>query len=232
MSEQRPSTETELIEFVRSSDVRAPDELHRTVESLIAARTSGRERPRGSDRSRLRFGLGFAGTMVIAAAVAVALAVGLSSGGSAPKLTLQQASAMALRPATLPAPAESTRNDSQLTVAVDEIAFPYWEDRFGWRATGERTDQVDGRAVTTVIYEDAHGRRIGYAIVADTPAPALSGGGVATRGTIPYRTFSENGAQSISWLRDGHLCVVSGRGVGAATLLKLASWTDDGSVSS
>jgi len=231
MSEQRPSTETELIEFVRSSDVRAPDELRRRVESLIAARSTGREQTRSSQRSKLRFGLGFAGTMVIAAAVAVALAVGLSSS-SAPKLTLQQASALALRPATLPAPPESRSNGGQLMATVDEIAFPYWEDRFGWRATGERTDRIDGRAVKTVVYEDAHGRRIGYAIVADTPAPALSGGAVATRGTVPYRTFSENGAQSISWLRDGHLCVVSGRGVSTATLLKLASWTDDGSVPS
>jgi hypothetical protein len=231
MSEQRPRTETELIAFVRSSDVRAPEALHHSVESLIAARSSGRERPRSSGRSGLRFGLGFAGTMVIAAAVAIALAVGLSGGGT-PKLTLRQASALTLRAATLPAPAQSTRNGAQLTAGVDNIAFPYWEDRFGWRATGERTDEIDGRAVKTVIYEDAHGRRIGYAIVADTPAPALSGGGVATHGTVSYRMFSVNGAQSVSWLRDGHLCVVSGRGVSTATLLKLASWSDDGSVSS
>jgi hypothetical protein len=231
MSEQRPRTETELIAFVRSSDVRAPEELHRSVESLIADRSRGRERPRDSGRSGLRFGLGFAGTVVIAAAVAIALAVGLSGSGT-PKLTLSQASALTLRPATLPAPAESTRNDGQLTAAVDSISFPYWEDRFGWRATGERTDEIDGRAVRTVIYEDAHGRRIGYAIVADTPAPGLSGGGTWTHGTVPYRMFSVNGVQAVSWLRDGHLCVVSGRGVSSATLLKLASWSDDGSVSS
>ena len=232
MSELRPHNEAELIEFVRSSDIRAPDELHRRVESLISAHSPNDARRASSGRSRSRFALGFAGTMVVAAAVAIALAVGLSSGGGTPKLTLREASALTLRPATLPAPAESTRNDGQLTAAVDNVAFPYWEDRFGWRATGERTDQIDGRAVRTVIYEDAHGRRIGYAIVADTPAPALSGGRVATRGTVPYRMFSEDGAQSISWLRDGHLCVVSGRGVSTATLLKLASWSDHGSVSS
>jgi hypothetical protein len=232
MSEQRPHTETELIEFVRSSDMRAPDELHRRVQSLINARATsagGRSRPY---RSRLRFAFGFAGTMVIAAAVAIALVVGLSSGGATPKLTLRQASALTLRPATLPAPRESARNDGQLTASVNEVAFPYWEDRFGWRSSGERTDQIDGRAVTTVFYEDAHRRRIGYAIVAGTPAPALSGGGMAMRGSVPYRMFSEDGAHSISWLRDGHLCVVSGRGVSGATLLKLASWTDDGSVPS
>ncbi len=30
----------------------------------------------------------------------------------------------------------------------------------------------------------------------------------------------------VTWLRDGHLCVVSGRGVSSATLLRLASWSD------
>src|ERR1700677_1208759 len=133
MSEQRPSTETELIEFLRSRDVGAPDELRRGVDSLIAAHPPGRDRRTSSARSRRRFGLGFAGTAVLAAAIAIALAVGLSSGGSA-ELTRQQASALALRPATLPAPAQSKHDEAQLTAAVDDVAFPYWEDRSGWRA--------------------------------------------------------------------------------------------------
>ena len=45
MTEQRPKTESELIAFVRSIDVKAPESLHREVESLIAA--SGRGRPTG-----------------------------------------------------------------------------------------------------------------------------------------------------------------------------------------
>jgi len=35
------------------------------------------------------------------------------------------------------------------------------------------------------------------------------------------------GAPVVTWLRDGHLCVVSGHGVSGATLLRLASWGDD-----
>jgi hypothetical protein len=45
---------------------------------------------------------------------------------------------------------------------------------------------------------------------------------------MPYRLLSENGAAAVVWLRDGHLCVVSGHGVAGATLLKLASWSDRG----
>jgi hypothetical protein len=229
MSEPRPRTESELVELLRSIDVRAPDDLHRKVESLIAARSpsAGRrwifQRPLRARRSGLALGL--------AAIVAIAVAIGLNAGG-ATTLSLRQASALTLRPATVPAPAESPSNNAELAAAVEGVPFPYWEERFGWRSTGARTDRLGGRAVTTVFYEDTHGRRIGYAIVAGTPAPRLTGGAVAWRSGVPYRLMSENGAPVVSWLRDGRMCVVSGRGVDSATLLRLASWNDRGSVAS
>jgi hypothetical protein len=39
-------------------------------------------------------------------------------------------------------------------------------------------------------------------------------------------------AAVVTWLRDGHLCVVSGRGVSSATLLRLASWSDHDAIAS
>jgi hypothetical protein len=41
-----------------------------------------------------------------------------------------------------------------------------------------------------------------------------------------------NGAAVVSWLRKGHLCIVSGRGVDGATLLALASWDEHRAVTS
>jgi hypothetical protein len=157
--------------------------------------------------------------------VAIALAVGLSGGGS-PTLSMGQAAAPTLRAATLPAPPESSAHREQLAAAVDGVKFPYWEDRFGWRSTGARTDRVDGHAVTTVFYADSSGRRIGYAILAGTPAPRSGGGTIAWRDGMPYRLLTEHGAAAVTWVRDGHLCVVSGRGVSSATLLRLASWSE------
>ena len=75
-------------------------------------------------------------------------------------------------------------------------------------------------------------RRIGYAILAGTPAPRVGGGVIAWRGGVPYRLLTENGASVVTWLRDGHLCVVSGHGVSSATLLRLASWSDHGATAS
>jgi len=235
MTEPRPRTESELLDYVRSIDVRAPDELHRRVQELVDARSSGDRRGLISYRQgragRSRLGLGLAGSLAIAAVAAVAIAVGLSGGG-APTLSLREASAVTLSAATAPAPGESASDRAHLAAAVDGVAFPYWEDHFGWRSTGARSDRLGGRAVTTVFYEDSRGQRLGYAIVAGTPAPRLNGGVVAWRGGVPYRLASENGVPVISWQRDGHLCVVSGRGLDSATLLRLASWADSGSIAS
>jgi hypothetical protein len=215
VTELPPHTESELIELVRSSDVRAPDSLHRQVGTMIASRR----------RRRLALHPPVLGAVAAAVVMVVALAVVLSGGGS-PTLHFNQAAAPTLRAATRSAPPESSTNHTELTAAVDGVKFPYWEDRFGWRSTGMRSDQIAGRAITTVFYSDASGRRIGYAIIAGHPAPRIGGGVVLWRGGVPYRLLTTNGAAVVTWLRDGHLCVVSGRGVSSATLLKLASWSD------
>jgi hypothetical protein len=222
-----------IAELVRSFDASAPESLHRQVESLVASHQS-----RFARRSSRR-GLGWfsplvlAGAGVVAAAVvAVAIAVGLSGGGSVPTVSFSQAAASTLRAATLPAPPESQAHHARLAVAVDGVSFPYWEDRFGWHSTGMRNDRMDGRAITTVFYSDASGRRVGYAILAGTPAPRAGRGVVAWRGGVSYRLLSENGAAVVTWLRDGHLCVLSGHGISSATLLKLASSSESDATAS
>jgi hypothetical protein len=216
--------------LVRSFDAPAPESLHRQIESLVAthrgatrrgrlfARRTARRRPLPSE-------LGFAGAGAVAIAVlAVAIAVGLGGGGAS-ALSLRLLAAPTLRAATLPAPTENRAHHAQLAAAVDGLPFPYWGERFGWRSTGAREDRIDGRTVTTVFYTNAGGRRIGYAILAGTPAPRIGGGVIAWRGGVSYRLLSENGAAIVTWLRDGHRCVLSGRGVPGATLLRLASWS-------
>lgn len=229
MSERRPQTEAELVEFLRSVDLRAPEQLHQRIQTLVDERSPrGRRLRRGAWTSRLTLSLDWrlgGGVAVLAAAV-IALVIGLSGGGSG-ALNVREASASTLRPATMAAPAQSTSGRAQLAVAVEGVAFPYWEDRFGLRSTGARTDRVSGRAVTTVFYANDRGQRIGYAIFAGTPAPRLIGSGrVVSRGGTPYRLSSSGNLRVVTWVRDGHLCVVAGRGVNGATLLRLASWND------
>ncbi|MFI5037603.1 MAG: hypothetical protein ACHP93_03910 [Solirubrobacterales bacterium] len=141
MTDRRPHTESELVEFVRAIDVRAPDSLHREVESLIAGRSqlARRRRVTGSSGGGARSlgparRLAAAGALAAVAAVAVAI-VTSSGGGASSALSLREASALTLRPATASAPPESMSNRGQLRASVDGVSFPYWGERFGWRST-------------------------------------------------------------------------------------------------
>lgn len=222
-----------------AATVKAPESLHERVQEMVEqadARASGRRR----SAARRRRGawspttwsparLGVAATTA-AGLTAVAIGIGLSGGGSS-GLTVAKAASLTLRPATMGAPRESAANHSQLDMSVQGVAFPYWRERFGWRSAGARIDQVAGRSVTTVFYTDRAGRWIGYAI-ASGRSPQLSGGTVRWSSLgIPYSVSTQNGATVIAWPRDGHLCVVSGRGVDTATLLRLAGWRRSGAAS-
>lgn len=233
MTDPTPRKEAELVELVRSIDVQAPESLHRQVQALVADRTSGAARSRwfvhGRDQQRAASPRGrrLAAIGALAAAAIAVLVIALSGGGSggSQTVTLRQASALTVAEATLAAPRESPNRNGELVASNEGVVFPYWEDRFGWRSTGMRTDEIAGHTVRTVYYAD-HGRRIGYAIVAGTNGQEVQGGTVMWRGGRPYTVSSVDGRPVITWLRHGHLCVVSGRGVDSATLLALASWTD------
>jgi hypothetical protein len=232
MTEPRPHTESELVDYVRSIDVPAPQELHDRIEELVSERTAPRRRGAGvSPSPRTALGRRLAAGLALAAAVAAVLAVSLSGGGGG-GVTVSEASVLTLRAATAAAPTENGRSGTQLNASLDGISFPYWEDRFGWRATGARVDQIGGRTIRTVFYANARGQRIGYAIVAGTPAPQTSGGSSAWRGGARYVLLSQGDVRIVTWLRDGRRCVVAGRGVSAATLLMLASWNAHGPTAS
>lgn len=227
-------TEEDIAAF--AATVEAPESLHRRIEAMLAtdaieAGRGGASRPsRGLRTSRFPAlkGLraGFAAVAVLAL-IAVVVAVGLTAGEShrsgASGLNLQKAAALTLSAATGPAPAENERNRSQLQVAVDDVPFPYWKERFGWRSSGTRTDVLGAHTVTTVFYANSDGRRIGYAI-ASGQAPRTEGGTVVRHWGVSYRVLGQDGATVVTWQRDGHLCVIAGRGVSTRTLVNLASW--------
>lgn len=217
-----------IAELVRSFDAPAPHSLHRRIDALVATHEDRRHARRYLGQ-RLSFpALAGAGAVVVVAAIVLAIAFGGGGGsvgnGSA-ALTVGQTVAPTLRVATLPAPRESLTRHAQLDAAVAGVPFPYWGERFGWHSTGARADRIGGLAVTTVFYANSGGQRVGYAIFAGAPTPK-TGGVLAWRGGVSYRLLDEHGVAVVTWLRDGHLCVVSGRGVSSATLLRLASWSE------
>jgi hypothetical protein len=229
MNDPLTPNEQELIERVRAISVTAPEHVHEHVRGLIA----GAERPAprtagGARRHPLAglLGLRAAGAMAAGIAVAIAVAV-IAATSSSPRLSAADAAALTLRPAKVAAPREDPQAHQQLTSAVDGIRFPYWDERFGWRSTGARTDHEDGRTITTVFYGNSSGQKVGYAIVGGTPPPRWDSGTVHVLDGTRYRLSSGAAGETVMWVRDGRLCIVAGRGVSGGTLLALASWHDD-----
>jgi hypothetical protein len=199
---------------LRSVDERAPAWLRARVEP-----------ERGRPRSPVSLPL--AGGLAAAAAFALILALVLPGGAGGP--TVVEASELAERHSAAAAPRPDPEQPKVLNARAAGLAFPSWAEEFGWRATGRRVDELDGRRAVTVFYEKA-GRRIGYTIISgeaiDPPEEARR---AVREGTVLH-DLSADGRVIVTWLRDGVTCVLSGSGVDANTLLDLAAWKGKGAV--
>jgi hypothetical protein len=206
-----------------TEDITAPASLRASLDALTAPASAGRA---GSAPARRRPVLRWRPRLVMGGAAAVAAAIVAvvlaTSGSGAP--TVPQTAHLALAAATLPAPAQDAANRELLAVRESGIPFPSYATDPAWRATGARRDSLHGRRVTTVFYR-VGGGRIGYAIVSG-PALAQPSGQARTIGGVRYVLATTGSAKLVTWRRDGHTCVIAGRGVGDRTLLALAG-TDE-----
>src|SRR4051794_8012302 len=180
-----------------ASEVRAPAALRARV---------GAARPRAPRR-----GLSIAAATGAAAVAGVLLA---ASGGGGP--TVADAAALGARPAMAAAPDQRHGPATLERPAAAGLRFPYWGDRFGWRATGVRYDRLDGRPATTVFYR-RHTEVVAYTIVGGAALPEASGS-----------VF--HGRRTVTWLRRGHSCVLSSTRTARTTLLRLAAWRGGGEI--
>ncbi|MGN6871286.1 MAG: anti-sigma factor family protein [Solirubrobacteraceae bacterium] len=152
-------------------------------------------------------------------------------GGGQAALTVAQAATIALRPATAGVAEPASDDHVALPgVQADGMPFPYWEDHFGWHATGERTDHMAGRLLTTVFYRRG-AERIAYTIVSGSALPPAQAVRTTVRaGTMLAGSWS-GGRPVVTWLRLGHTCVLSGgRGVSFGALTQLAGWSSHGEI--
>jgi hypothetical protein len=203
----------QAVSLLRSADVPAPDSLRRWLESQAAETRSRRWRP-----AWLAPKLVLPAVAALAAVVAAVIVIASSGGSAAP--TFSHATQAALAPATLPAP--SRAGARTLDVSLAGIPFPYWEDTIGWRARGRRDDTLGGRRVVTVFYTGWPGRRVGYAIVGG-PALTVPGGRSVTSHGIQFTLLRDRSARVVTWVRQGHTCIIAGRGMSYAQLLVLAT---------
>ena len=199
------------VTMLRTLDEPAPAALRARVDELTGVST-----PRRAPRWR-RLAVLPAATAIAAAAAAVVILV--SGGSTAP--TVPAAAHFALASSTLPSPAVDPNQSDELTLRGAGIPFPAWSKK-GWTTDGARTDTVGGRRITTVFYKSSSGKRIGYAITGGTPLSGVHGNS-ATRYGVTFTMQPAGDAKLITWVRDGHTCIIAGRNVSYATLLRLAS---------
>jgi hypothetical protein len=205
----------EVISILNALEVKAPESLRDSIQAMTSSSRSTRSRRQLGSRWSL------AGVGALAVAAVFAFVLALRTNTPSPP-TVFQTSALALARATVGSPAESP-DGTQLSSSVDGVAYPYWGKRFGWSASGARTDHLGGRTIMTVFYTDAHARRIGYSIVAG-PALVPPNSRVVSAQHTRFWVFQQGGATIVTWRRDGHTCVLAGREVSQHTLLALAGW--------
>ena len=201
-------------------EVVAPAGLRATVAQLEREHAKGSDPDlsrRRSDRGQTLFRFGWAAGLAAAAAAAVFVVV-LGGGGPA----VDDALALASKPPegrVVP----SVRTPQLLREEIEGVAFPNYRAKFGWRAVGERTDDVEGREVRTVFYEK-DGERIAYSIFAGDALDEPRGRTETAEGT-EITVFED---EAVTWERDDHTCVLSG--ADEETLVELAGWKGKGNV--
>jgi hypothetical protein len=193
------------------------------LRSRVEAMQRGEVAPRPRRRRRLSFGrwMPAAG---LAAAAAVAIVVVLLGGAPSTSAML----AAATRPPTGTVSLDP-RQPALLQDRVETVRFPNFEAKFGWEATGVRTDEIDGRQTKTVFYRH-EGRRIAYTIVEGDALPWPSDAAKTSRDGVEMRTFDDGDRTVVTWRRDGRTCVLSATNVPRDELLTLASWKGKGAV--
>jgi len=198
-----------------AADAQAPHDLRLRVDALGARRPVRR-------RSRRRW-LPLAGLAAVAGAAV--LAVVLAAGD---ELTVRETLAAAIRPPVAAAGID-VRQPRLLNESVDEVRFPNLRPKFGWRAVGARSDDLEGRGARTVFYTKG-GRRIAYTVVAGDPLDQPGDVRPTVTGGVELRTLRADGRTLVTWRRLGHTCVLSSADVDPATLRELAAWKGMGAV--
>jgi hypothetical protein len=192
------------------------------LRERIAAATASPLRPPARKR-RLAVAGALAGAVAAAALAAVLI---VSSGGESQ--TVVEASRLSDYPATAPVAVDSS-NPKLLAADVEGVPFPNWKGEFGWRETGSRSDELNGRTARTVFYEQGS-KRVAYTIVSGKGIPAPGHSRPATRNGVHLHALGDGGRRVVTWWRDGRTCVLSSADVGDHELIKLASWKGDGAV--
>lgn len=213
-----------------AGQVRAMDAL-RLANTHVEAPLALRERLASAQAAPARAPsrrFGWMAGLASAVAAVVLLTFVLLPGGAGGPTVAEAAEAVARGPVAA-APGPDPQRDKLLALAVDGVAFPDYAEKFGWTAVGTRTDRVEGRTITTVVYEK-DGRRVAYGIVDGDALDVPDDAGTATAEGTTLRVLTSGGRDVVTWERQDHTCVMVADGVPQDTLTELAGWKGKGAI--
>jgi hypothetical protein len=209
--DRQAADEQRMRSLLAAVEAPAPPELRRSILERNAALGASSARRRWT-LPMPAFALALSG---VAAAACVALVLLLTTGSSSPPPTVARVALVALERPTAAAPASFVAEGTS-------IAFPDWTAR-GWPSTGARHDAVAGRRVTTEFYRSYDAGTLGYAIASGAPLGWGARGVTRRLDGDRYGVISERGATVVTWVQDGHTCILASRTAPASALLELAS---------
>ena len=194
---------------------RASETVH--APAGLQAWLAAEQEQRGGRRRRIvRLRLAAAGALAAALAVAVVL-----TAGAGPAVT--DVAAAGLQAPTQPAPAELPGDETHIDARIGRITFPYWEDRWGWRAVGARRDTVEGREALTVVYRKGR-KGVHYTVVEGEALEVPEGARRETVDGIRAAVLRRGGADVVVWELQGQTCILASTLVDADEMLRFVAW--------
>jgi hypothetical protein len=158
--------------------------------------------------------LGIAGALVVAAAVVVYLLT-----RTAPNPSTTAAARLALAPPRGHAPAVA--NADFLALSYGGVKFPNYSS-MNAVATGQLSNQIDGRSAMTVFYRLKGGQRLSYTVFSGAPARPPARARVDYYGSIGLHTYRTHGLTVVTAVRHGRTTVTSSPAA-RTTVLALAA---------
>lgn len=172
---------------------------------------------------------GLTASVAAVAGAAAGVTVALTGGAAVAGASVLQASLLSNRAAQGQIGQRRGGAEALPRVRADGLSYPYWDDHFGFRATGVRYDRLHGQVVTTVFYSRGPSR-VAYEIVSGAPLKLGASAGSMRRQGVVFRTLSSPRGPVVTWMRDGHTCVLVGDHAALLVLLKLAAWRQGGRI--
>jgi hypothetical protein len=236
-----PAAKRHQVEEALSASPELRSAVAAQQQVLGAIDAAARERAPSSLRARVRLvqppprrhraaRLGVVGvTSALAACAAAVVAVVLAVGSGTVAPTVAQAAVLTGQAPQAAVNEPATGHETLPGVRASGLTYPYWEDRFHYKATGVRYDGIGGRRITTVFYR--HGpSRVAYEIVSGQPLRVGGKASSSQRQGVQLRAMHTHRGLLVTWQRDGHTCILIGAHTGLPALLSLAAWHQGGRV--